>query len=281
MHEYDAVDGRRARRSARRARARRRAGRRGRRAAPRRRGRSRAGTTSASAPAIRPRTPRSSRSRDAAARRGRLAARRLRARRHARAVPDVRGRRAARRASRSSCSAPPTRRPARSAASTTSAPTRACNHGIDVRRRRAGRRVGDAAQGVLRGRDAGRTIPYIAARRDARAAESDGLENHCGASHRGFKSHSLRHRGVRARSQPGPEPRLVLLGEGPSRRAVELEPDERFAAGDPRVVPRLDDVGVTRGRCPARCRLRARRACCRRPRCRRGAPGSSRSRRRA
>ncbi len=32
------------------------------------------------------------------------------------------------------------------------------------------------------------------ARRDARAAESDGLENHCGASHPGFKSQSLRHR---------------------------------------------------------------------------------------
>src|SRR3954454_3302693 len=32
----------------------------------------------------------------------------------------------------------------------------------------------------------------ISPRRDARAAESDGLENHCGASHRGFKSHSLR-----------------------------------------------------------------------------------------
>ncbi len=29
--------------------------------------------------------------------------------------------------------------------------------------------------------------------RDARAAESDGLENHCGASHPGFKSQSLRH----------------------------------------------------------------------------------------
>src|SRR3954463_4958959 len=35
-------------------------------------------------------------------------------------------------------------------------------------------------------------IATIPPRRDARAAESDGLENHCGASHRGFKSHSLR-----------------------------------------------------------------------------------------
>src|SRR6266498_5648867 len=42
----------------------------------------------------------------------------------------------------------------------------------------------------LRGpRTPSRTIPR---RRDARAAESDGLENHCAFGHRGFKSHSLR-----------------------------------------------------------------------------------------
>src|SRR5436190_22072296 len=42
------------------------------------------------------------------------------------------------------------------------------------------------------------TIPR---RRDARAAESDGLENHCASGHRGFKSHSLRHR-TRPRVSP-------------------------------------------------------------------------------
>ena len=33
----------------------------------------------------------------------------------------------------------------------------------------------------------------LSPRRDARVAESDGLENRCVARHRGFESHSLRH----------------------------------------------------------------------------------------
>ena len=87
---------------------------------------SRDATTNASSRAIPPRTPSSSRS-----------STRPRTRDGWRlddsalvvtleAVPDVRGRRALRRASRWSSSAPPTRRPARSGASTTSAPTLVC-----------------------------------------------------------------------------------------------------------------------------------------------------------
>ena len=66
-----------------------------------------------------------------------------------------------------------------------------------------------AAQDVLRRKKIAHRSPNISPRRDARAAESDGLENHCGASHRGFKSHSLRHcvrvrapRSCGARSRP-------------------------------------------------------------------------------
>ena len=54
-----------------------------------------------------------------------VAPRRARAGGDPRAVPDVRGRGRGPRASRSSCTAPPTRRPVRPAASTTSPPTRA------------------------------------------------------------------------------------------------------------------------------------------------------------
>ena len=117
------ADGARARRSARRARARRRARRRARGAyvddgavlrAPAQRTRA--------APATRPRTRSCSRSPTprAPATGWRLDDCALVV--DARAVPDVRGRGAGRRASRSWCSVPPTRRRARSAASTTSVP---------------------------------------------------------------------------------------------------------------------------------------------------------------
>ena len=57
---------------------------------------------------------------------------------------------------------------------------------------RACRRIGERDRAEPLPIEAPVLIPYYLARRDARAAESDGLENHCGASHRGFKSHSLR-----------------------------------------------------------------------------------------
>ena len=61
----------------------------------------------------------------------------------------------------------------------------------------------------------------ISPRRDARAAESDGLENHCGASHRGFKSHSLR-----AVVEASVRVRFPLLTGASLRLRDALHPDE-------------------------------------------------------
>ena len=67
------------------------------------------------------------------------------------------------------------------------------HHGIEVR---DGVRADESAtllKEFFAAAAAGTMPPRHRARRDARAAESDGLENHCGASHPGFKSQSLRH----------------------------------------------------------------------------------------
>src|SRR5437763_11479881 len=66
-------------------------------------------------------------------------------------------------------------------------------------------------------------------RRDARAAESDGLENHCGASHRGFKSHSLRP----PRSGPG------QLVSGPNAYRPDVRRDDIRAAVRAAVAARV------------------------------------------
>ena len=182
-----------------------------------RRGRRPPATTSASTAATRPRTPRSSPSGPRRPARA-VAARRLHARRDARAVPDVRGRGRERPrlgAGRVRRRRPEGRRDRQPLQPRRRSPAQPRDAG---RRRRAGGRVGGAAAGVLRRAAASRPVHSPAARRslvttrasrarrDARAAESDGLENHCGASHRGFKSHSLRQRAARrGRSATGPD----------------------------------------------------------------------------
>src|SRR3954463_622707 len=72
-------------------------------------------------------------------------------------------------------------------------------------------------------------IATIPPRRDARAAESDGLENHCGATHRGFKSHPLRHGDV-AKHRRRPEPqrgRGVCCRDGGLRLQPEHSRENR------------------------------------------------------
>ena len=61
-------------------------------------------------------------------------------------------------------------------------------------------------------------------RRGARAAESDGLENRCGASHRGFESHPLR----QMQNAPSLTRRGVLHVSTRDRVAgsTEYEPDQ-------------------------------------------------------